>query len=355
MCRPGFLFLCAALLLVGCRGHGPSFDAHRPAALAGPATAFVTAGVTNQIQKSWLQAPTNFYTLGPGDSIGIEILGEPGSQTSSLVGPDGKIYYSLLPGKFVWGMTLSEVKAQLETDLARYIRVRPEVGITLNTVGSKRVWILGSVQSPGLYYLSTPTTLLEAISSAGGTLTAPGSTEEMADLKRSFVMRHGQLLPVDFYKLLREGDFSQNVYLQPDDFVYLRPGLSKEVYVLGAVAQPNLVPWRDQLSLATVVASAGGTLPYAYLSHVAIIRGSLSEPSIAVVDFKAIEKGRGSDVRLQPGDIVYIPFAPYRKLALFAEQIVNQFVRTIAINEGRNAVSRGGPVPVSVGLGGISP
>jgi len=47
----------------------------------------------------------------------------------------------------------------------------------------------------------------------------------------------------------------------------------------------------------------------AYLSHVAY-RGSLAEPQIAVVDCNAIMKGRGPDVRLEPGDIIFVPILP---------------------------------------------
>ena len=71
----------------------------------------------------------------------------------------------------------------------------------------------------------------------------------------------------------------------------------------------------------------------------AIIRGSLAHSSIATVDYTRIIKGLDVDVRLEPGDIVYVPFAPYRELALFAENILYQFVQTIAVNEGIRAVS----------------
>ena len=59
-------------------------------------------------------------------------------------------------------------------------------------------------------------------------------------------MREGQLLSVDFYKLLRQGDLSQNIYLEPDDFVYLRSAVSRDVYVLGAVERPNIVGFSDK-------------------------------------------------------------------------------------------------------------
>ena len=93
-------------------------------------------------------------------------------------------------------------------------------------------------------------TLLEAIGRAGGPLNISGgrdlgfgyTTEEVADLRRSFVIRQGQLLPVDFYRLYQLGDVSQNIYLQPDDFVYMPAAGAKNVYVLGAVVQPRAIP-----------------------------------------------------------------------------------------------------------------
>src|SRR5688500_19855020 len=49
------------------------------------------------------------------------------------------------------------------------------------------------------------------------------SSEDLADLRRAFIVRRGKLLPVDFYKLLKEGDLYQNIYLEADDFIYM-PG-----------------------------------------------------------------------------------------------------------------------------------
>jgi len=160
-------------------------------------------------------------------------------------------------------------------------------------------------------------------------------------------MREGQLLKLDFYKLLRQGDLSQNIYLQPDDFVYVRSATARNVYVLGAVAVPNVIKFFDRISLVSAISGAGGTLPYAHLSQVAIVRGSLAEPAIAIVDYKAILKGQLEDVRLEPGDIVYVSFVPYRTLALFGEEVLRQFVSTIAINEGQRAVVKT-PTPVGV-------
>jgi polysaccharide export outer membrane protein len=109
------------------------------------------------------------------------------------------------------------------------------------------------------------------------------------------------------------------------------------------------------MSLVSAIANAQGTIKNAYLSHVAVVRGSLTEPKIAVVDYKELVNGKAPDVLLEPGDIVYVPLTPYRTLVRYADLIVRSFVQTIAINEGARAVSRNvNPVGVNIGVGGSS-
>ena len=193
--------------------------------------------LTNEFDPAWLQPPHDLFTLGPGDRLEIEIIGEPTSKAVTVVAPDGKIYFDLLPGIDVWGMTLGQTKARLEQELGKYVREPPQISLVLRGVESKRFWILGRVQAPGVYPMASPLTVLEAVSLAGGTMSltsfrdqeAAGVGEELADLKHSFILREGRLLPVDFERLLKQGDLSQNIYLQPDDFVYFPAGRAREV------------------------------------------------------------------------------------------------------------------------------
>jgi polysaccharide export outer membrane protein len=211
--------------------------------------------------------------------------------------------------------------------------------------------------------------LLEVISLAGGTLSlvnyrdqeAAGISEELADLKHSFILREGKLLPINFERLLKRGDLSQNVYLQPDDFIYFPPAMAREVYVLGAVAQPRPVPYRDGLTVAGAIAGAYGTLTGAYMHHVVVVRGSLTQPEIATVDYRSVLRGEAQDIALEPRDIVYVPFAPYRYLVRYVEMALNTFVGAAAINAGSQAVTTvptGGAgifIPIGSGIQVIPP
>lgn len=364
--RPWLAFLlclCWLPLLVGCKSDGPRterWSGYLPyertngpvmtlpprangAATHLPPAAFSAVEQTNPIRPEWLQPATNSFRLGPGDGLEIEVLGEASSRANATVGPDGKIYYSLLPGVFVWGLTLAETRDLLAAQLGKIMRTKPEVAVTLRTVESQRVWILGAVQKPGDYSLAASMPLIEAVSTAGGIIQAPGSLTGVPDLRRSFLLRDGQRVQVDFHRLLAQGDLSQNLYLQPDDFVFLQSDTARNVYVLGAVPQPSIIPYSDRLSLFAAIASCGGTLPYAQGSKVAIIRGSLVDPRVALVDYGEIRKGKLADIALEQGDIVYVSFVPYRKLALLLEGALSQFVYSVGYNYGSKV---GGGYPV---------
>jgi protein involved in polysaccharide export with SLBB domain len=370
----GFLTLCSGVvLLAGCASGSKSGKASAAAADANfsPLTSSNAPAMTNlsgetiktPLTPEMLHPGTEPFTLGPGDTIEIEIIGNATSRVLTPVGLDGKIYYNLLPGLDVWGLTLEQTRVLLEKELAKYV-TQPAVGLTLRAVGSKHVWVLGRLNRPGIYPLTGSMTLLESLALAGGTAhsTSQLSAQELADLRHSFVVRQGQFLPVDFHRLLKSGDMSQNIYLQPDDFVYVPSSLINEVYVLGAVRAPRAVPYQEPMSLISAIAGSDGPdqlqwiattdngpfMKDAYLTHVAIIRGSLAEPQVVVVDCKAIMKGKAPDVRLEPGDIIYVPNSPFTTIKRYVNLIVNTFVTTIAANEGIRAA--GGQVGVNVAV-----
>src|SRR5258708_26127133 len=98
----------------------------------------------------------------------IEVLGNAGSHATVEVGLDGKIYYSLLPGIDVSGLTLAQSRARLEEELSKYVN-QSRVAVSLKRVGSKYVWLLGRMSKPGIYPLSGSITLLEGLAMAVGT------------------------------------------------------------------------------------------------------------------------------------------------------------------------------------------
>ena len=344
-----YILLTAVLFSFGCVNvrHGPTFDPR-----SSKEQAFEEFSSTNTIHPAWLKPTASEFRLGPGDKVDVELLGNGEGPQPALVGPDGKIYFNLIPGLKVWGLTLAQTRDSLQEQLSHFYK-SPRVSVTLREVRSARVWVLGRLNTPGIYPLETPMTVVDAIARAGGLYTAQftGTTEELADLRHSFLLRHGKFLPVNFSRLIHDGDLSQNVYLEPDDFVYLPSALATEVYVLGAVTGPRAVSFKDQVTLSSAIAEARGATPNAWLSEVVIIRGSLTDPHYAVVNFLDILKGRAPEVRLQPRDIVYVPDQPLGMFQSAVKSIVDTFVRTVAANEGLRAGGSTTKVGVGVNVG----
>ncbi len=329
-----------------------------------PEHAQLQTAAMEALDPALLRPSTSAYRLGPGDQLDLEVIGDPSSHAHAAVGPDGKIYYYLLSGVDVWGLTVPEARERISTELEKYIREKPDVAVSLRVAVSERVWILGRVSSPGIYNLAGPTTLLDAIAQAGGLSaaspftsfaaslgvnTVPGGPSEAADLAHSFVIRQGRVLPVDFQRLLRDGELSQNIYLQADDFIFLPSVRTPQVHILGAVNLPHSERMAGSLTVIQAIALAAGTEREACLSNVAILRGSLTHPQIAIVPVDQILLGKAPDVRLEPGDIVYVPYQPERVLTRYVNLILDTFARTVGINAGARIVS-GNSTPIGIGV-----
>ena len=109
---------------------------------------------------------------------------------------------------------------------------------------------------------------------------------------------------------------------------------------LGAVLQPRAVRLTGPATLAAAITSAGGTIRDAHVTQVAVIRGSLQQPQVALVNFDAIRNGRQPDVRIEPGDIIHVPVVPYEIFSRYLDLVLDTFVRTYSANEGARAIDR---------------
>jgi polysaccharide export outer membrane protein len=300
---------------------------------------------------SLLSEPHDPYRLGSGDKLELELMEVADTRQISIVMPDGDLYYQTAHVHAA-GLTIVQLKAALEKALGADYRA-PQLSLILRSMTSQRVMVMGRVNDPGIITLDSPTTLVEAVSKAGGLMIQRSgiNSEELADLGHSFLVRDGEMMPVNFVKLLREGDASQNIYLKDGDFVYLPSSNSGRVYVLGAVNLARGVDYSEELTLVTAVSYAQGLAPRSFPQRVVIIRNTLNEPKIAVVNLKAILNGKAIDVRLQPQDIVWVPNSPFEKVDSIVGGIFNTFARTEAANEGNRAVIRSpAPVVPTIGL-----
>jgi polysaccharide export outer membrane protein len=187
--------------------------------------------------------------------------------------------------------------------------LNPKVNIRVDDLKSAGYTVYGEVVTPGTFQLTSRITVSGAIAHCGGLKQGNyrASTIEIADLRHAFIARNGQVLPVDFVRLLREGDLRYDIELQPGDHIHIPSGLSQEVYVLGEVQQAMVFSYQEPMSLARTLAMAEGFTHDADRTRIHVIRGSLQNPIVIVANYKDVLEGKQRDIPLEAGDIIYVP------------------------------------------------
>ena len=315
--------LIGSSVISGCRTtQTAQFDPHGESDLDD--AQFRDVKLRNGVQRHHLIASGSTLRLGVGDALEIEILEQPSSRETCIVMPDGMLFYDLAGGIMAQNRTIEELERILTEKLERQEEYRrPVVSVNISHTDSRAYTILGQVRNPGSFSIPKPTRLLEAIAKSGGI------QPDLADLRRSMVIRNNRMICPDFEALIENGDMTQNLFLLPGDYIFVPLVGKDKVHVLGQVAHPVSVPYEPQISLISAIASAGGPTLGAALKRVAIVRGSSRSPRIAIVNLEELMTGETKDFRLQPDDIIWVPKSPLEKIEEYAEFAVRTAVSTL--------------------------
>lgn len=313
---------------------------------------FERLDLRRNLNKALLRPPSGPYRVGPGDVLSIEIAENKNSHAKTKVMPDGMLYYDVATGLNVKGKTIKEISRELSVKLEKDY-VKPVVSVNVEKADSQRFRVLGQVHNPGAYALTRPTNLIQAISMAGGLYSVASqgievSNPESADLERAILIRKGNLIPADFQALIENGDLSQNVYIQPGDYIYLPSTQKRSIYVMGQVQRPGPVVYDSGASVLSTIAAAGGTLPNSISTKILIIRGNTRTPQVAVVNIRRIMKGFDPDLALEGGDIIWVPRTAWTKLAQYVDAVLNTAGQTIAVQEGLGTLGTIGGTTISI-------
>lgn len=143
-----------------------------------------------------------------------------------------------------------------------------------------------------------------------------------ANLFASYVLRDGVQLNVDLYKLIHEGDMSQNIVMKAGDKIFIASPADGVLLVMGEVRLPRAVPVPyGFLSLRTALALAGG-IPYTGNErNIAVIRGGVECPKIYVIPWKFALHEPNDNLLLIPGDIIYVSQKPITQWNIFLSQL----------------------------------
>jgi polysaccharide export outer membrane protein len=279
------------------------------------------------------------YQIGPGDTVLVAVyrhpelsigfysgqsLNTPGGRLAGLVvDNDGTIQFPLIGSVQVAGKTAEQLRVFLEQELVAFIK-EPNVTVQVVFAGSIRYYLLGQFTDPGLKYSDRPLHLLEALSLGGSV------QFDRASLRSSYIARAGRRLPVNFQRLIREGDLRQNIMLEPGDVVLVPDNASEQAFVFGGAPGSNprggAVPFvNGQLSLLQALAQVGFGQRERFqgrLEDTVVIRSESDRGELFVVDAERILAGEAASFELAPGDVVFVPTTAITNFNQALEQLL---------------------------------
>ena len=255
----------------------------------------------------FIEVPTTFapldripvssdYVIGPGDEILLRIWGQVNLNLALTVDRAGSIFIPQAGNIDVAGLRFQQLPGYLRSQLER-VFLNFDLSVNMGELRSIQVFVVGSARRPGVFTVSSLSTLVNALFASGG----PSSQGSM----RRIQLKRGAnvITEFDFYDLLLSGDKSKDVRLLPGDVVFIPPS-GPRVAAAGSVRVPAIYELKDEEKVADVVRMAGGLSPVADVQRATIERIDNRNSRREVLDFRL--DGQGMATAMGDGDVLNV-------------------------------------------------
>jgi protein involved in polysaccharide export with SLBB domain len=239
------------------------------------------------------------YVLGPGDEVRINVWGKVEGIWNPVVDRDGNISLPKAGIIGVTGLTFAELKNLLHKEFSKYY-TGFEMNVSMGSLRTIRVYVVGNAVRPGSYTISSLSTLINALFEAGG----PSKTGTMRNIQ---VKRKGQIIEAfDMYDFLLRGDKTKDIRLMPEDVIFI-PSVGPLTGIAGNVKQPAIFEMRGETRLLDLINMAGGLTSTAFKGRVQVQRTeNFQFRTLFEGDLLDIENNRDKNFILDDGDLVKV-------------------------------------------------
>lgn len=214
------------------------------------------------------------YLLGPGDVLNLAVWGAVNFRYELTVDRTGDLMIPKVGAVRVWGLPFDKAQAAVKEAISRYYR-NFEMSLTLGKLRSIQVYVVGEVEAPGNYPVSSLATVINALAAAGG----PSHNGSLRSVR---VTRGGQeLATVDLYDMLLSGDRNKDVQLQNGDTIFV-PVIGPVVAVAGEVRRPAIYEMNGRTTLQDALKMAGGVAASGSLGRIQVERFENNSSRIAL-------------------------------------------------------------------------
>jgi polysaccharide export outer membrane protein len=276
---PTLLLLALALAPLQCQAAAAPATTTPPA--AAPASALGEAG-------------SSLMQIGPGDTITVQVFGQPDMSGAVYVAEDGSVSLPLAGSVQVATLSPGDAARRIEEALRKAnVLVDPHVTIAVTQSRNQRVSVLGEVGNPGRYTVDSGTSPLDLLAQAGGVKESGADT--------AFILRRRedgkvQRLPVHLAALVESGLSADLPTLQAGDVLLVPP--AEQYFVSGEVTAPARYRYHENLTVAEAIARAGGLSARGSDSRVEI-RRHMPDGKVKNIHVKTSDS-------IQPDDIVQV-------------------------------------------------
>ena len=204
------------------------------------------------------------YVVGPGDELRIRIWGQVNQQANVRVDRSGEIYLPQVGQVHVAGLTFSALDSHLREAVGRVFR-NFDLTVDLGEIRAIQIYVAGDARQPGVYTVSSLSTLVDALFASGG--------PSVAGSLRAIELRRGGTVVTrfDLYDLLVRGDKTKDAKLLSGDVLFIPPA-GPQVAVFGSVRTPAIYELLPQEPLSRILADAGGVSSVASQARLSIER-----------------------------------------------------------------------------------
>ena len=250
--------------------------------------------------------------IGAEDVLDVEVFDTPELSTATArVTESGDVNLPVLGPIQVGGLSPGEAARKIESELkARGIMLQPHVTVSIVESAPRGATLLGEVKSPGVYSVMGRRRLLDLIAMAGGLGPNAGKLVSIAHRDDPQHPEMVRLVP----RAAQLGS-QQNPVIHPGDTIMV--GRAGVVYILGDVKKPGgfLIDNDEHISLMQALTLAGGWNKEAALSKAVLIRKIPQGHKQLDLDLKHVLKGKQADIKVEDGDILYVPSSLGKTLA----------------------------------------
>jgi protein involved in polysaccharide export with SLBB domain len=259
------------------------------------------------------------YVVGPGDSLTINLWGSVTQSISRTIDRDGHILLPEAGLLQVAGQPLEQAEKLIDGALKRQYR-NAQIAVTVSRLRSVRVYVVGDVQRPGGYEISSLATPLSALYAAGG----PTSVGSLRTLRH---YREKQLIEeVDLYDFLLHGIRNGSARFEAGDTLLVPPA-GPQVAAFGAIKRPAIYELKTgESTLAAIIEDAGGFTAAASLGHIRIERIDANRQRETVALSISTVPGLGADrdaiaaFQVRDGDRIHVdPVLPYSQRTIYLQ------------------------------------